>query len=129
MTGYDLLAAKGGEKLVASSPNSKVDRYCGRLGGNGYPGEQMRFLGRAATITEVAGMIGSAMQAPVRDRTGLTGTFDIDFPFSMNDTQLQASGAPFLTTAIQDELGLRLEKNKTTLNVLVIDHVERPTAN
>ena len=42
---------------------------------------------------------------------------------------MELGGAPFLTTAIQDELGLRLEKNKTTLNVLVIDHVERPTAN
>jgi uncharacterized protein (TIGR03435 family) len=130
MTGYDLLVAKGGAKLVASSPDSKVASVLRSAGAFVFPGkEQMRFLCRAVTIAEVAGMIGSAVQAPVRDRTGLTGTFDIDFPFSMNDTQLQAGGAPFLTTAIQDELGLRLEKNKTTLDVLVIDHVERPTAN
>jgi uncharacterized protein (TIGR03435 family) len=130
MTGFDLLVTKGGAKLVASSPGSKVASILRSPGVLWLPGrEQMRFLGRAATIAQVAAMIGRAMQAPVSDRTGLTGTFDIDFPFSMNDTQLQASGAPFLTTAIQDELGLRLEKNKTTLNVLVIDHVERPTAN
>jgi uncharacterized protein (TIGR03435 family) len=74
-------------------------------------------------------MIGSAMHAPVRDRTGLAWTFDIDFPSSLNETQMEAGGAPFPITAIQDELGLRLEKNKTTFDVLVIDHVERPTAN
>lgn len=130
ITGYDLLVAKGGAKLVASSPDSKVASILRSHGVLWLPGkEQMRFLGRAATITEVAGMIGRAMQAPVRDRTGLAGTFDIDFPFSLNETQMQVGGAPFLTTAIQDELGLRLEKNKTTLDVLVIDHVERPTAN
>jgi uncharacterized protein (TIGR03435 family) len=130
MTGYDLLVAKGGAKLLASSPDSKaasVLRSPGALVLSGK--EHARFLGKAATIAEVAGIIASAMRAPVRDRTGLTGTFDIDFPFSLNDTQLEAGGAPFLSTAIQDELGLRLEKNKTTLDVLVIDHVERPTAN
>ena len=130
MTGYDLAIAKGGAKLVASSPDSKVASILRSPGVLWLPGrEQMRFLGRAATIAEVAAMIGRAMQAPVRDRTGLTGTFDVDVPFSQNEAQMELGGAPFLTTAIQDELGLRLEKNKTTLNVLVIDHVERPTAN
>jgi len=130
MTGYDLLVAKGGAKLAASSPNSEAASALRSHGVFVLSGkDHARFLGKAATIAELAGMIGSGMQAPVRDRTGLTGTFDIDFPFSLNDTQLQASGAPFLSTAIQDELGLRPEKNKTTLDVLVIDHVERPTAN
>jgi uncharacterized protein (TIGR03435 family) len=130
MTGYDLLVTKGGTKLAASSPNSSAASMLRAPGAFMFPGkEQMRFLCRAVTITEVARLIGGIMQGPVRDLTGLTGTFDIDFPFSLNDTQLEAGGAPFLTTAIQDELGLRLEKNKTTLDVLVIDHVERPTAN
>ncbi len=63
--------------------------------------------------------------SPVRDRTGLTGIFDYDVIFALNDVQADANSAPTVTTAIQEELGLKLEKSK----VLVVDYVEQPAAN
>lgn len=76
----------------------------------------------------------------VVDRTGLTGTFDIDLrwmperPF-IDSTQSAAgmpmadSSEPPLFTAIQEQLGLKLERTRGPVDVLVIDRVERPTPN
>ena len=69
------------------------------------------------------------MRTPVRDRTGLTGTFDYDVAFVLRDIQADANSAPMLTTAIQEELGLKLEGSKIPVAVLVIDYIEKPTAN
>jgi len=65
------------------------------------------------------------MNAPVRDRTGLTGAFDYNVAFSSG---VDASDAPVLTTAIR-ELGLNLEKSQGQFEVLVIDRLEKPSAN
>ncbi len=50
-------------------------------------------------------------------------------PFMLRDTRADTDSAPMLTTAIQLELGLKLEASKIPVQVLVIDHVEQPTAN
>ena len=74
------------------------------------------------------------------DRTGLIGTFDIDLKWTPDNpfTDRTQSAAPTtsvdgneppLFTAIQEQLGLTLERTKGPVDVLVIDHVERPTAN
>lgn len=87
-------------------------------------------------ITSIATTVQSSVGRPVVDRTGLTGTFDIDFEFarevalqSAPPTDLAAGGAASVFTALQEQLGLRLEPRKETMDVLVIDHVEMPTAN
>lgn len=70
----------------------------------------------------------------VIDRTGLTGTWDIDLTFSPDGgvaaptTTPQDSG-PSLFTALQEQLGLRLEPSTGPVQVLVIDRIERPTEN
>lgn len=76
----------------------------------------------------------------VVDRTGLTGTFDIDLRWTPDSafTDRSQSAAPSpsldgneppLFTAIQEQLGLKLERTKGSVDVLVIDHVERLTPN
>lgn len=76
----------------------------------------------------------------VVDRTGLTGTFDIDLRWTPDSALLDRSQSaalsssldsnePPLFTAIQEQLGLKLERTKGPVDVLVIDHVERPTPN
>ena len=73
------------------------------------------------------------------DRTNLTGTYDIELDFLPdpgllglsipNATALQQSDIPPLVTAIQDQLGLRLESERAPVDVVVIDSVRPPTAN
>jgi uncharacterized protein (TIGR03435 family) len=71
----------------------------------------------------------NALGRLVVDRTNLTGQFDMKLEWS--DPSVQASGDladhPSLTTAVREQLGLKLEPATESLEVLVIDHVERPT--
>ena len=71
----------------------------------------------------------------VVDQTGLTGsyrivlTFDVQAALRGPDAAPAASDAPALFTALQEQLGLKLEPSKAMRDVLVIDHIERPTEN
>jgi uncharacterized protein (TIGR03435 family) len=77
------------------------------------------------------------MRRPVIDETGLTGEFDLDVLFQpeglggalIGPPPQSLSDAPGLTTALQDELGLRLEPRRGPVDVLVVDRIERPTEN
>jgi uncharacterized protein (TIGR03435 family) len=70
----------------------------------------------------------------VIDRTGMTGLFDIRLEFSDLENSAGLSGdadnaAPSVFTAVQEQLGLKLSPDKGPVEVLVIDHVEKPSAN
>jgi uncharacterized protein (TIGR03435 family) len=81
----------------------------------------------------------------VQDRTGLTGSYDFTLKFCNNQSPLGGSaappegqavpstsdpcGAPTLFAAIQQQLGLKLEPGKGPVEIIVIDHVERPSGN
>ena len=66
----------------------------------------------------------------VVDKTGLTGKYDFTLRWTPDTIQSADSDAgPSLFTALQEELGLRLESTKAPVDVLVIDQVELPTAN
>ena len=92
----------------------------------------------AATLAQLTQMLSQFTQRIVIDRTGLTGSFDIDLTFTPERMPQGAPppGAPPLTidpngpslfTAVQEQLGLKLESDRAPVEVLVIDHVERPT--
>jgi uncharacterized protein (TIGR03435 family) len=85
-------------------------------------------------VTSVASAIQATVGRAVIDRTGLTGTFDIDFEFAREvgpapgpPVDPNANSAASVFTALQEQLGLKLESRKETMDVLVIDHVEPPT--
>ncbi len=71
--------------------------------------------------------------APVVDKTGLTGPFSFSFqppPHQLaTDLTNADTAAPSILTAIQEQLGLRLQSTKIPADFVVIDHAERPTAN
>ncbi len=62
---------------------------------------------------------------PVVNSTGLLGTFDFTLDWTPDDTAVDGAAGPSLFTAIQEQLGLKLEPSKSLVEVLVIDHVER----
>ena len=71
------------------------------------------------------------MREPIVDRTGLTGRYDLDLEF---DSEMDGLGpappeAPgsSLSTALQEQLGLRLQRQRSPMTVLVVDRVEMPT--
>jgi len=76
-------------------------------------------------------MLQSTMpDRPVVDQTGLSGRFDFLLKWTPDGAQTEDPNAPpAIFTAIQEQLGLKLEPVKALVDVLVIDHVERPSEN
>jgi uncharacterized protein (TIGR03435 family) len=89
-----------------------VQRAPGRLVATGY------------LMAQLADMLASSTQQVVVDHTELKGVYDIDLTWSVDQTT--DSGAS-LFTALQEQLGLKLQPTKGPVDVLVIDHVEKPT--
>jgi uncharacterized protein (TIGR03435 family) len=91
-------------------------------------------VGKALPLAELTSYLTRATDRPVVDKTGLTGKFDIVLEFAPDDTleAPQASAAsdmPTLVTAIEQQLGLKLVSSKGPRDFMVIDHIQRPSAN
>jgi uncharacterized protein (TIGR03435 family) len=84
------------------------------------------------TIAALAVLLSGSrdIDRPIIDRTGLDGTFDVNLRWTPDAAGPTADGANFgsIFTAIQEQLGLKLESQKALIEVTVIDSVERPTA-
>ena len=95
------------------------------------------WIGRATTLEALASVLSmQSVHRVVVNQTGLTGTFDLDlqwadlaFLFSpqANPNDPPLVDGPSLFTALEEQLGLKLESTKGPVDVLVIDHVEKPT--
>ena len=98
------------------------------------------FTIRNATMHEMVGVMQAAMlDRPVADQTGLTGRYDGDVTFTPDDSQMGGLGAklppppegaeapPPLFNAYPDQLGLKIEATRAPVEVLVLDHVEKPS--
>ena len=94
---------------------------------------KIRFRRSAVRMHDFAPTLQGAVDRPVLDRTGLEGRYDIEYSYAPRpnaDTTIAASqNVPFLGAALEEQLGLKLESQRTQVPVLVIDSVERPTAN
>jgi uncharacterized protein (TIGR03435 family) len=122
---YALTVAKSGPKLTRSQSDPSAP------GGKGF-GPPGNFGATNATIADVADALGYVVvDRPVVDQTGLTGRFDLRLTWTPDGAPAteSADAPPDLFTAIQQELGLKLESTKAPVDVLVIDHLERPSEN
>jgi uncharacterized protein (TIGR03435 family) len=127
MSVYAITVAKDGPKLTrsASDPNELISENESDNGGQ----TTMRMTN--STISEFAGVMNFYMERPVVDQTGLTGRYDFQLKWTFDESRVPSDGtaAPSLFTAMQEQMGLKLEPAKGPAEVLVIDHVDRPTAN
>jgi uncharacterized protein (TIGR03435 family) len=77
-----------------------------------------------------AGGLQGILDQPVMDRTGLSGRFDITLDWAPDESAFDSAAAfPDLFTALKDQLGLKLESTKGLVDILVIDHIEKPSEN
>jgi uncharacterized protein (TIGR03435 family) len=132
---YSLVIAKNGSKLQEAGPDDNTRAGMG-LKGRGGP-----LVGRAVPIPVLAQQLSSLLNRTVLDKTGLTGKYNFTLQWTPDETQgptfgkdlgpppTQDPGAPSLYTALQEQLGLKLESTKSPVEVVVIDHVERPSGN
>lgn len=124
-------AAESGAPPTPAAPKPGARPECGMLSMN------MNCVQRLATGGMPVGAIVTPIQPivgrPVIDRTGLAGRWDIELQFAcaagLQVAQDQPNAPASVFTAVQEQLGLKLEPRKEKMEVLVIDSVERPTAN
>ena len=79
-------------------------------------------------MQQVTSALADITSRPVIDKTGLSGLFDIHMEYPEDGLSPDSPG-PSIFTEIQLQLGLKLESTKGPAKVLVIDHVEKPSAN
>jgi len=79
-------------------------------------------------LDELARSIANVAGRRVLDETGLKDAFDLALKFNANPADV-TSDEPSLFAALQEQLGLKLEPKTANVQVLMIDHVERPTEN
>jgi uncharacterized protein (TIGR03435 family) len=77
------------------------------------------------TAPQLATHLSDFVDRPVVDRTGLEGKYGVELEFSRRD----GDDLPSIFTAVQDQLGLRLETGKAPIEMLVIDHIEKASEN
>jgi bla regulator protein BlaR1 len=144
---YALIIAENGAKLQQAKPG---DTYAnGIKGPNGHPGGpgnvrmgRGTLTGQALSMADFVRALSDQLGRPVLDKTGLTGRYDLNLQWTPDDSQLpmfKATGTPSasqsaasgssLFTTMQDQLGLKLESQDSPVEILVIDHVEKPSEN
>nr|HEV7954993.1 TIGR03435 family protein [Candidatus Acidoferrales bacterium] len=143
---YSLVVAKSGPKLkeVKLEDADPSKPKAGPAPGSaqmtaGASGGQIR--GFASPLASLTGMLTNYLHRPVIDRTGLTERYDFTLRWTPDDNQAQVSasasglppadptGSPSIFTAIQEQLGLKLESAKVPVEIIVIDKIERPSGN
>jgi len=124
---YAITVGKGGEKISPSAGDP-----------NGTPSENENSNGGIVTMrmtnmtmAEFAPDLAFFLERPAVDQTGLTGRYDLQLKWTADESKAPTDGTapPGMFTAIQEQLGLKLEPAKAPVEVLVIDAVERPSAN
>ena len=149
---YALVIAKNGLKIKEATPGDTYPNGLklpgGHVGGAGTLWIQNNQLtGQAIALAELCRLLSRQLGRIVLDRTGLTGKYDFilkwtpdEGPAAMSpgaaggrqgadNAPPPDSSGPSIFTAIQEQLGLKLESQKAPLEVLVIDHVETPSEN
>lgn len=131
---YELVVGKNGPKLKLADPNSPE----GGLRVSGISGGGTIWEGQSTQISSLMGQLSYVMGRPVYDKTGLAERYDFTLKYTPDRTASAAPGpesvappdeAPPITTAIEEQLGLKLVSAKGPMDSIVIDHVEKPGAN
>jgi uncharacterized protein (TIGR03435 family) len=95
--------------------------------------------GNAIPIAALVSILADIAKRPIINKTGLSGLYDFKLEWSLDSglaadqngqsTAPATSSGPSFTTAIQEQLGLKLESSKGPMEVLVIGSVQKPTEN
>jgi uncharacterized protein (TIGR03435 family) len=116
-----LVPAKGGPKLQPADPNPQ---------GNG--GFRGKINGPQMPLSLLASLLSRFENQLIVDRTGLTGRYQVKLEYTPEDrvATAAADAPPTLTSALEEQLGLRLESRKEPLDAIVVERAERtPTDN
>jgi uncharacterized protein (TIGR03435 family) len=89
----------------------------------------LEFVGTNASMRTITGALSSMIEAPVIDKTGLTGLYNYTLQFGRPWSERDPDSWPSIFTAVQEQLGLKLEAAHESVPNLVVDHITKPTEN
>ena len=132
---YNLVVDKGGVKMQAvppppppangeappPPPPADVKAHGSQHG--------LEFDGSNASMRAIAAALSSMVEAPVVDKTGLTGTYNYTLQFGRDWSERDPDSWPSIFTAVEEQLGLKLEAVHESVPNLVVDHITKPTEN
>jgi uncharacterized protein (TIGR03435 family) len=127
---YSLTVLKSGPKLKAAEEPDDPPKIIGVV----YP-DRVEVPARSVTMADFVAMLQRAtLDKPTVNQTGLTGKFDFDLKFAQDDTVYGGelpkapddAQYPRLFTAVQEQLGLKLEATRGTVSTMVVDAAVRP---
>ena len=127
VAGYELTLAKGGIKATPSESGGDSSTDTSKRGG--------RMDAKACSTSRLALKLADILGAPVSDLTNNNGKYDFALRWVPDDMQAKSGASsdvpagPTLFTALQEQLGLKLEARKVPVDVLVIDHADLPSEN
>ena len=125
-SGFALLPGKNGSKLQVSKSDETKVTFIGPQGqdiGKPFPGQPISMTARKLSIPTLLSVLTAVGgHGPGADKTGLTGEYD--FALSWDE-----QAGPDLSTALRDQLGLRMEAEKVPVSVFVVDSAQKPGAN
>jgi uncharacterized protein (TIGR03435 family) len=117
-TVYDLVVAKGGSKLIPAAEAAKLPRE---------PPPAVPLIrhvsASSATTDGIARMLAAQLQLPVHNATHLEGAYM--FRLGWNSSAYGDPPGPELEEAVREQLGLRLEPMKGTVEIVIVDHIDR----
>ena len=123
---YTLSPAKGGTKIKQTGPtrqeNVITDRRPGHLAAHDMP------------MSQLVDILHGEVKRPVLDETGVKGIFDISLDWAPEQLDAKPESAmadprPSLTDALEQALGLKLVSGKRSIDVMIVDHAEKPSEN
>jgi uncharacterized protein (TIGR03435 family) len=110
---YELLAAKGGPRMVKADSTTGISNHTGNAGSH---------VTAKITLANLADFLSAQTDKPVVDHTGLEGAYAIDLAWGPDTPD---AALPSIFTALQEQLGLRLVAEKGPVRLLVIDHIDK----
>ncbi|HUD22140.1 MAG TPA: TIGR03435 family protein [Acidobacteriaceae bacterium] len=130
---YELDVAKAGSKLKAAAKPDDPPQIYGVV----FP-DRVEVPARSVTMDDFVAMLQRAtLDKPTVNKTGLTGKYDFDLNFAQDESQYGGelpkapddTQSPPLFTAVQEQLGLKLEATRGMVSAMIVDQAEKPSSN
>lgn len=125
---YELIVVKGGPKFKPSENQTK--RSLGSISLNGNE-SSVKLVAKALPMASLARTLADEVHRTVIDKTGLAGNYDLTLQWTPDDApaSTDSNSAPSIYTAVQEQLGLKLQPAKGPVEILVVDHAAMPSGN
>jgi uncharacterized protein (TIGR03435 family) len=130
---YELVTIKGGPKFKEITPaEQKSDAGVNGVRAGGMSVHNRNLVATGVPIARLVDQLSAQLQRVVVDKTGLAGNYNFQLTWSPDDAappSPDVAAPPDIFTALEEQLGLKLQPGKEEIDTLVIDHVEYPSEN